>query len=119
MRHAPTKSPRSWAAAAALCAALAPATAHASASPSDRVAPVALGLAVILVAANVGGHIAVRLGQVAVLGELLAGVLLGNLPGLGALRSLPDDPSIDIIARIGALVLLFDVGLELTVREVF
>jgi Kef-type K+ transport system membrane component KefB len=34
-------------------------------------------------------------------------------------RSSFEDPSIDIFARIGALVLLFDVGLELTVRDVF
>jgi Kef-type K+ transport system membrane component KefB len=105
--------------AAALVATLVPTTAHAAASASDRVAPVALGLALILVAAKVGGHVAVRLGQVAVLGELLAGVVLGNLPGLDVLKWLPDDPSIDIIARVGALVLLFDVGLELTVRQVF
>ena len=98
---------------------LVPGAAHAATSTSDRVAPVALGLALILVAAKLGGHIAVRLGQVAVLGELVAGVLLGNLPGFDALKGLSDDPSIDIIARIGALVLLFDVGLELTVREVF
>lgn len=102
----------------ALGATALPATARAAASAPDRVAPVALGLAFILVAANLGGHLAVRLGQVAVLGELLAGVLLGNLPGLDGLKWLSDDPSIDIIARIGALVLLFDVGLELTVREV-
>jgi Kef-type K+ transport system membrane component KefB len=98
---------------------LLPSTALAAgASASDRVAPVALGLALILVAANLGGHIAIRLGQVAVLGELLAGVILANLPGLPMLRWLTDDPSIDIVARIGALVLLFDVGLELTVGEV-
>ncbi len=102
----------------ALLVIVVPATAHAASAP-DRVAPVALGLAVILVAAKVGGHVAVRVGQVAVLGELLAGVLLGNVPGLDALRRLPDDASIDIIARLGALVLLFDVGLELTIGEVF
>lgn len=96
-----------------------PGRAQAAVNASDRVAPVALGLALILVVAKVGGHLAVRLGQVAVLGELLSGVALGNVPGLHALALLPDDPSIDIIARIGALVLLFDVGLELTVGEVF
>jgi Kef-type K+ transport system membrane component KefB len=104
---------------AALAAALLPTTALAAAGASDRVANVAFGLALILVAANLGGHIAVRLGQVAVLGELLAGVLLGNVPGVHPLRCLLDDPSIDVIARLGALVLLFDVGLELTVRDVF
>jgi len=103
---------------AAVVAMLVPTAARAATEPSDRVAPVAFGLGVILVAAKVGGHIAVRLGQVAVLGELTAGVLLGNLPALDA-TWMAEDPSIDIIARLGALVLLFDVGLELTTKEVF
>ena len=106
------------AALAALAAALLPCAAYASSGPSDRVAPVALGLAVILIAAKVGGHLAVRVGQVAVLGELLAGVALGNLPGAESLRWLREDPSIDVLARLGALILLFEVGLELSIREV-
>jgi Kef-type K+ transport system membrane component KefB len=96
-----------------------PSLARASLSASDRVAPVALGLAIILIVAKLGGHLAIRLGQVAVLGELIAGVALGNVPGAASLHALKDDPSIDMFARVGALVLLFDVGLELTVREVF
>jgi Kef-type K+ transport system membrane component KefB len=82
------------------------------------VAPVVLGLALVLVAGTLGGHLAARLGQVAVLGELLAGVALGNGPWARSLRWVIDDPSIDILARMGALLLLFDVGLELTVSEV-
>ncbi len=46
---------------------------------SDPVAPVLLWLVIILVGAKIGGDIFDRLGQPAVLGELLAGVLLGNL----------------------------------------
>lgn len=92
--------------------------AHASWSTPDRVSPAALGLVVILLAAKIGGHLAVRAGQVAVLGELLAGVVLGNAPGFDVLRWIREDPSIDMFARFGALLLLFDVGLELTVREV-
>jgi Kef-type K+ transport system membrane component KefB len=103
----------------ALVATLVPSYARASASGSDRVAPVAFGLALLLIVAKLGGHLAIRLGQVAVLGELVAGVALGNLPGLGGLQWLRTDPSIDMFARVGALVLLFDVGLELTVPEVF
>src|SRR3954469_10608965 len=83
----------------------------------DLVAPVALGLAVMLVAAKLGGDLAMRRGKVAVLGELLAGVVLGNVPW-GDVAWLRDDPSIDVFARVGALVLLFDVGLELTAGEV-
>ena len=95
-----------------------PALAHGATGAVDRVAPVALGLAVILLAAKAGGHVAVRLGQVAVLGELAAGIALGNLGG-AATDWLKTEPSIDILSRLGALVLLFDVGLDLTVREVF
>jgi Kef-type K+ transport system membrane component KefB len=91
---------------------------HASWSTPDRVSSAALGLAIILPVAKLGGHLAVRAGQVAVLGELLAGVVLGNAPGFDMLRWIRGDPSIDMFARLGALLLLFDVGLELTVREV-
>ena len=41
------------------------------------VVPVLLGLVVILVAAKIGGEIFERIGQPAVLGELLFGMLLG------------------------------------------
>lgn len=82
----------------------------------DPVTPVALYLAVILVTAKLSGELAVRLGQPAVLGELAAGVLLGNL-GLDALEPMKTSPIIDILARLGVLVLLFQVGLESTVSQ--
>ena len=86
---------------------------------ADPVASVALALAVILVAAKVGAELAARLGQPAVLGELVIGVILGNLPHLGyaGLDYLAGDPSIDMLARIGVLILLFEVGLESTVAQ--
>ena len=85
----------------------------------DPVAPVALALAVILLAAKVGGDLAVRLKQPAVLGELLVGVLLGNLALLGFphLESYKADAALDLLARLGVVVLLFEVGLESTVRQ--
>ena len=85
----------------------------------DPSAKVLLALAVIYVAALAMGELAVRLGQPSVLGELLAGVVLGNLPLLGfdALRFIPDDPGVDLLARIGVLILLFEVGVESTVRQ--
>ena len=58
----------SWLAALGALPVLASEGAH-----SDPAAPVVLWLAVILVVAKVGGHLAVRLSQPAVLGELLAG----------------------------------------------
>ncbi len=85
----------------------------------DPSAKVLLALAVIYVAALGMGELAVRLGQPAVLGELLAGVGLGNLPLLGVevFRFIPDDPGVDLLARIGVLILLFEVGVESTVRQ--
>src|SRR6185369_15414153 len=63
--------------------------------------------------------LAVRLHQPAVLGELLAGVVLGNLPlvGVAQLAYLPASPFVDMLARLGVLLLLFEVGLESTVRQ--
>jgi len=78
-----------------------------------------LALAALLLAAKLGGHLAERSGQPAVLGELLAGVLLGNLDlaGFGWFRDLPGDASLEGLAGLGAVILLFEVGLESTVAE--
>ena len=83
------------------------------------VAPVILALAVILAGAKLGGDLATRLGQPAVLGELVAGVLLGNLHLLGVpwFRAIVSNPSVDVLAQLGVLILLFAVGLESTVRD--
>jgi Kef-type K+ transport system membrane component KefB len=80
---------------------------------------VVLALALILVAATLAGDLATRLGQPAVLGELLVGVLLGNLTlvGFAGLEHLKSDASLDMFARIGVLLLLFEVGLESTVGQ--
>ena len=85
----------------------------------DPVGHVALALVVILIVAKLGGDLAARLGQPAVLGELIGGVLVGNLSLLGfsGLESLKTDPSIDMLSRIGVLILLFEVGLESTVGQ--
>lgn len=104
----------SWLAALGALPVLASEGAH-----SDPAAPVVLWLAVILVVAKVGGHLAVRLSQPAVLGELLAGVALGNLSHLGvdAFVPLAHDSFVDMFARVGVIILLFEVGLESTVAQ--
>jgi Kef-type K+ transport system membrane component KefB len=86
---------------------------------ADPVTPVVLALAIILAAAKLMGHLAARLGQPAVLGELLAGVVLGSvdLAGIGWFQSIEQDATIEIFARLGVVILLFEVGLESTVRE--
>ena len=89
------------------------------ASGGDPSARVALALAVVLGAAKLGADVAVRLGQAAVLGELVAGVLLGNLDlvGIRLFEGLASDPAVDLLARLGVILLLFEVGLESTVRQ--
>jgi Kef-type K+ transport system membrane component KefB len=79
-------------------------------------ATVLIALAVILLVARLGGDVAVRLRQPAVLGELVFGVVLGNL-SLSALERYKTDPSIDMLARLGVVLLLFQVGLQSTVGE--
>ncbi|MBN1266065.1 MAG: cation:proton antiporter [Anaerolineales bacterium] len=78
-------------------------------------------LAVLIFAAKTGGYLSQRLGQPSVLGELLAGLLLGptflNLYGLPFLTDshLPD--SITHLAEVGVLLLLFIAGMELHLSD--
>ncbi|MBI3667031.1 MAG: cation:proton antiporter, partial [Acidobacteria bacterium] len=78
-----------------------------------RQAMIALGL--IIVAAKLGGEVFGRMGQSPVLGELVIGVLLGNLGlfGITALEWLRTSTAIGVVAEIGVVLLLFEVGLEL------
>lgn len=86
---------------------------------ADPISQLVLWLAVILVAAKLGGDLAARIGQPAVLGELLFGVLLGNLglAGVTALEPMKTDPAVAMLAGLGVLILLFEVGLESTVGQ--
>lgn len=85
----------------------------------DPVAPVVLAIAIVLVAAKLAGELATRCGQPAVLGELVIGVVLGNLTlvGFSGFDPFKIDASLDMLARIGVLLLLFEVGLESTVGQ--
>src|SRR5262245_28475809 len=76
-------------------------------------------LAVILVAGRLGAALLERFGQPAVLGELLAGIALGNLGlvGFHGLDALRTDRGIAILAEIGVLLLLFEVGIETDIRR--
>jgi Na+:H+ antiporter len=83
----------------------------------DPIAMVVLFLAIILIGAKVGGDIAARLRQPAVLGELIIGILLGNLAlvGYDGLEVIKHDAGIYLLARLGVILLLFEVGLESTI----
>jgi Kef-type K+ transport system membrane component KefB len=73
-----------------------------------------LVLAAVLVASRLLGALAQRVGQPAVLGELLAGVLLGSSL-LGLLD--PTQPVIQVLSELGVIVLLFEIGLSTDLRS--
>ncbi|HJS46884.1 MAG TPA: cation:proton antiporter [Gemmatimonadales bacterium] len=80
-------------------------------------APLLLVLAGMLVGAKVLGDLAERVGQPAVLGELLAGVLLGP-SALGLLPAAGFDAEfIRVLGEVGVILLLFEIGLETDLRE--
>jgi Kef-type K+ transport system membrane component KefB len=74
---------------------------------------VLLAFAAALIGARLFGELAERIGQPAVLGELLAGVVLG--PSVLGLVPLSD--GILLLADIGVVLLLFEVGLETDLEE--
>ena len=90
------------------------------AAGADPSLPLLFYLVFILLSAKLMGHIVALLGQPSVLGELCAGILLGNLGLLGfqGFEGIAANPYVDILARIGVIVLLFEVGLESTIRDI-
>jgi Kef-type K+ transport system membrane component KefB len=82
--------------------------------------PVVLaGVAVILLVAKLGGEFFERLGQPAVLGELVGGIIVGNLAlfGFTAADPLKTHVVVGALAEIGVIILLFEVGLESNLSE--
>src|SRR5436189_5472735 len=69
---------------------------------------------IVLVAAKVAAEVAERLGIPAVVGEILAGVLVGPSV-LGAVSG--SDQVLRTLGEIGVILLLLDVGLEMDLRE--
>lgn len=82
-------------------------------------ASILLSLVIILLAAKIGGDLCERIKQPAVLGELIFGVILGNLylVGFGGFEHIKHHISIEILAEIGVIILLFEVGLETKIKE--
>ncbi|HEV7765283.1 MAG TPA: cation:proton antiporter [Thermoanaerobaculia bacterium] len=73
------------------------------------IANLLLALIAIFAAAKLFGKLAERLGQPAVLGELLGGVLIG-VSGLHLVD--PHDVTIHLLSELGVILLLFLIGLE-------
>jgi Na+:H+ antiporter len=76
----------------------------------DAAADTFLFLALALLLARLAAFVE-RLGQPAVLGELLVGVLLGNL-GIPLLDAMRGDALVGFLAQLGVVILLFQIGLE-------
>lgn len=81
----------------------------ASAAPLD----VMLGLFLLFVGAKLGEEVARRLGQPAVVGELVGGFLVGP----GALALVTPGETAAVLAEIGVVILLFSVGLEVRLDD--
>ena len=71
-------------------------------------------LVALLVSAKLLGVLAQRIGQPAVVGELIAGVLLGGSV-IGLLD--PADPVIHALSELGVLILLFEIGLHTDLKS--
>lgn len=77
-----------------------------------------LWIAVILIAAKMSGLVE-KLGQPSVLGELLVGVIIGNLAlfGITIFEPIKHDTIIQFLAELGVVILLFQIGLESNIHE--
>ncbi len=75
---------------------------------------IAADIAIILIAALIGGLIAQRLKQPLILGYILAGIVVGPHTGGVTVTEIHD---IELLAEIGVALLLFALGLEFSLRD--
>ncbi len=87
-----------------------------AAAGSHDVSEHLLALALVTLGAKLAGELLERLGQPSVLGELLIGIVLGNLVLMGGpdLGEFARNETFTVLAELGAILLLFHVGLEST-----
>ncbi|MGH7783380.1 MAG: cation:proton antiporter [Candidatus Binatia bacterium] len=81
--------------------------------------PLLLALVILLPVARLAGWLVERVGQPAVLGELVAGMVLGNLSLVGFSESqyLKSDVGLEILSGLGVILLLFEVGLDSSLAD--
>ncbi len=91
------------------------------ASADSAILETILTLCLLIFAAKVGGEVAQRAGVAAVVGELLAGIVIGPsvLGGIkiAEFQFVVINDTVKIFAEIGAILLLFLVGLEMQFAE--
>lgn len=102
-----------------------PATIALVAADTAPIVRVLLALGVVLVVGRLVGKLFVKLGQPIVIGEIVAGIalgpsLLGLLPGELHERLFPPEilPYLTIVSKIGIVLFMFVVGLELDMSVV-
>jgi Kef-type K+ transport system membrane component KefB len=81
----------------------------------DTVSQILLDLFILFAAAKIGGEIFERIGQPGVVGELLAGIIIGP----GALGIISESIINETVATLGVILLLFYVGLETRASDIF
>lgn len=97
-------------------------TAFASSSAAEgshNPAETLLWISVILIVAKVSGLVE-RFGQPSVLGELVAGVIIGNLSliGISTFEVIKVDGIIQFLSELGVIILLFQIGLESNLTQI-
>jgi len=86
------------------------------------IAPILAALIIVILAAKASGWISVRIGQPAVLGELLAGLVLG--PSLLAVFALPYFAAAHVaellveLGAIGVILLMFVAGMDVHLEDI-
>ncbi|NJN83041.1 MAG: cation:proton antiporter, partial [Caldilineaceae bacterium] len=82
-----------------------------------------LAISIIILVAKAAGYVSTSFGQPSVLGELLAGLILGPtvLDIFSTVPTFADDPnlghSITMMAELGVILLMMLAGLELHISE--
>ncbi|MDR0915129.1 MAG: cation:proton antiporter [Endomicrobium sp.] len=72
-----------------------------------------LGLSMILLCAKLFGELALHIGQSEIIGELFAGIVLGPC----MFNVIHETPILLMMAEIGSIILLFDVGLSINIKN--
>ena len=83
------------------------------AAGDDVVASILADLAIILLAAKLGDELFKRIGQPAIVGEILAGLLIGP----AVLGLVGPSETLEVFAELGVVFLLFWVGLETRISQ--
>lgn len=90
---------------------------------ASEIIHVLVTLGVLMFAAKLVARLASRMGQPAVLGEIVAGILVGSLALVGALPLVDGQPLVVIdaavvqVGEIAAIIILFVAGMQTTPRE--